>query len=112
MQRADVEESIEASGTLAALSGQDAKLGVLVPGRISELRVAEGARSSSTGCWLESSPLQFRNRVTQASRLTRTERAFRAGVASGQLRGHVAAPEAVRIRDGLDARVAGATARR
>ncbi len=64
--RADISQTLTISGTLAAPPNQDVKVSSLVPGRIAELRVAEGDRVEAAQVLAKLDDRPLRDQLQQA----------------------------------------------
>jgi multidrug efflux pump subunit AcrA (membrane-fusion protein) len=64
--RADVSRMLQLSGSVAAVPNRDVKVSSQVPGRVTELTVAEGDRVSAGQLIAKIDDYSFRDQVTQA----------------------------------------------
>src|ERR1700722_8680156 len=64
--RADVSRMLQLSGSVAAVPNRDVKVSAQVPGRVTDLTVAEGDRVSAGQLIAKLDDHSFRDQVTQA----------------------------------------------
>ena len=67
VQRADIAETLHLTGTIAALPNQDVRVSALVPGRVAELRVAEGDRVAAGQLLAKIDDHAYQNQLAQAA---------------------------------------------